>query len=90
MSHELGNGQYNNLHDARMDRDRQMQRREEFLAGLTPEELLQHNERRRIFLRELQRQTRILIGTIFHRRHIDNVISDENERENETNFSRRT
>ena len=74
-----GNGQYNRNQDARMDRERRQREHQEFLASLTPEQLRNYNEERQRALDLGRRQARIWSGTVLGRRHIDNVISDEDD-----------
>uniref|UniRef100_A0A6C0F4L9 Uncharacterized protein n=1 Tax=viral metagenome TaxID=1070528 RepID=A0A6C0F4L9_9ZZZZ len=72
-----GNGQYNAMHDARMARETQQREYQEWLASLTPEQLNAYNEQRRIEVEQGRRRARIWAETTLHRRHLDNVTSDE-------------
>jgi hypothetical protein len=75
-----GNGEYNRNQDARMNRERQQQEHQAWLASLTPEQLSAHNTERRRLREEGQRAARIWAETTLRGRNVQNVLSDEEER----------
>ena len=75
-----GNGEYNRNQDARMNRERQQQEHQAWLASLTPEQLSAHNTERRRLREQGQRAARIWAETTLRGRNMQNVLSDEEER----------
>jgi len=75
-----GNGEYNRNQDARMNRERQQQEHQAWLASLTPEQLSAHNTERHRLREQGQRAARIWAETTLRGRNMQNVLSDEEER----------
>jgi len=77
MEHPQGDGSYNRAHDARMDRERRERDHQEWLASLTTEQRIAHDESRRQLLEHGRRRARTWAQVVLYGRNEQNVTSDE-------------